>query len=64
MEHRPFKVVDVGNNLKILVNYGGIKRNFSPEETSTMVLGRMKETAEEYLGATVSLRSLIPALLV
>uniref|UniRef100_A0A175YG61 Heat shock protein 70 n=1 Tax=Daucus carota subsp. sativus TaxID=79200 RepID=A0A175YG61_DAUCS len=50
----PFKVVgDNGNKPKIVVNYKGVERRFSPEELSSMVLLKMKEIAEEYLGKKV-----------
>merc|ERR1711973_117032 len=50
----PFTVVDVGNNPKLEVEYKGEKKQFFPEEISSMVLTKMKETAESYLGGTVS----------
>merc|ERR1712093_810069 len=37
----------------IEVMYKGEKRTFFPEEISSMVLGKMKETAEAYIGQTV-----------
>ncbi|WOH15574.1 hypothetical protein DCAR_0935116 [Daucus carota subsp. sativus] len=50
----PFKVVgDNGDKPKIVVNYKGEERRFSPEELSSMVLLKMKEIAEEYLGKKV-----------
>merc|ERR1719195_603165 len=36
------------------VNYCGEDKKFHPEEISSMVLGKMKETAEAYLGQTVA----------
>lgn len=41
-------------NCKINVNYKGEPKSFKPEEISAMVLGKMKETAENYLGETVT----------
>jgi len=50
----PFEVVPgVGNKPMILVNYQGSKREFHPEEISSMVLAKMKESAEAYLGDEV-----------
>jgi len=49
----PFKVVNSGNKPKIKVDYKGESKEFFPEEISSMVLSKMKETAETYLGATV-----------
>jgi heat shock protein 1/8 len=50
----PFKVVS-GKDRKpfIEVEYKGEKKLFSPEEISSMVLTKMKETAESFLGTTV-----------
>merc|ERR1711944_361413 len=50
----PFKVVkDSGNKPKLEVEYKWEKKIFSPEEISSMVLTKMKETAEAYLGHSV-----------
>merc|ERR1712055_67657 len=50
----PFKVVNVGNKPKLEVEYKGEAKQFFPEEVSSMVLTKMKETAESYLGGTVN----------
>ncbi|XP_068085322.1 major heat shock 70 kDa protein Ab-like [Anabrus simplex] len=49
----PFKVVNDGGKPKIEVEYKGEIKRFAPEEISSMVLTKMKETAEAYLGSTV-----------
>ncbi|KAJ3353027.1 70-kilodalton heat shock protein [Entophlyctis luteolus] len=53
MKHWPFKVVDKGTKPMIEVEFKGETKVFSPEEISSMVLLKMKETAEAYLGSTV-----------
>jgi heat shock 70kDa protein 1/2/6/8 len=53
MKHWPFKVVDKGTKPVIEVQYKGETKTFTPEEISSMVLLKMKETAEAYLGKTV-----------
>ena len=53
MKHFPFAVVNVDSKPKIEVEYLGAKKQFFPEEISAMVLTKMKETAEAYLGKTV-----------
>ncbi|POW07825.1 hypothetical protein PSHT_09803 [Puccinia striiformis] len=50
----PFKVVKKGDKPMLQVEFKGEKRTFSPEEISAMVLGKMKETAEAYLGKKVT----------
>ncbi|KAI0744749.1 heat shock protein 70 [Earliella scabrosa] len=54
MKHWPFKVTDKGGKPNVQVKYRGELREFTPEEISAMVLGKMKETAEAYLGRSVS----------
>ena len=49
----PFKVVNVGGKPKIQVEFKNENKTFAPEEISSMVLTKMKETAEAYLGGTV-----------
>ena len=53
MKHWPFDVIDKACKPYIQVDYKGEKKVFSPEEISSMVLVKMKETAEAYLGKTV-----------
>ena len=49
----PFEVVSENGKPKIRVQYKGAAKNFTPEEISAMVLTKMKEIAEAYLGQTV-----------
>ncbi|WOL01975.1 heat shock cognate 70 kDa protein 2-like [Canna indica] len=50
----PFKVVaGPGDKPMIVVQYKGEEKQFSPEEISSMVLIKMKEIAEAYLGTSV-----------
>ncbi|GJN31056.1 hypothetical protein PR202_gb19410 [Eleusine coracana subsp. coracana] len=50
----PFKVVSgPEDRLMVAVQYEGEEKTFTPEEISAMVLTKMKETAEVYLGTTV-----------
>jgi len=54
MKHWSFKVVGKdGGKPHIQVSFKGEEKMFSPEEISAMVLVKMKETAESYLGDTV-----------
>lgn len=41
-------------DVRIVVDHGGKKELFSPEQVAAIILQKMKETAEEYLGKTVS----------
>ncbi|KAG0671115.1 70-kilodalton heat shock protein [Pichia californica] len=54
MKHFPFKVINEGGKPKIQVEYKGETKVFTPEEISSMILTKMRETAEAYLGAKVS----------
>ena len=49
----PFEVVSENGKPKIRVQYKGAAKNFTPEEISAMVLTKMKEIAEAYLGQTI-----------
>jgi len=51
--HWPFKIADVNGKPKIVAEHLGEQKQFHPEEISAMVLTKMKETAEEYLGEGV-----------
>jgi len=53
MKHWPFKVVNSGGKPKLEVEYKNEEKQFTPEEISAMVLVKMKETAEAYLGHPV-----------
>merc|ERR550519_835935 len=55
MKHWPFEVINDGaGKPKIAVDFKGENKSFCPEEVSSMILLKMKETAEAYLGKTVS----------
>ncbi|XP_076324546.1 heat shock 70 kDa protein cognate 4-like isoform X2 [Tachypleus tridentatus] len=54
MKHWPFDVVNDSGKPKIQVEYKGEMKTFYPEEISSMVLTKMKEVAEAYLGKTVT----------
>ncbi|XP_056870560.1 heat shock 70 kDa protein 1-like [Takifugu flavidus] len=54
MKHWPFQVVGDGGRPKIQVEYKGEEKSFYPEEISSMVLVKMKEISEAYLGQKVS----------
>ncbi|XP_004292156.1 PREDICTED: heat shock cognate 70 kDa protein-like [Fragaria vesca subsp. vesca] len=49
----PFKIRGVGDRPMIMVNYKNEKKEFAPEQISSMVLSKMREIAEAYLGHAV-----------
>ncbi|EAY91599.1 hypothetical protein OsI_13234 [Oryza sativa Indica Group] len=55
VKYLPYKVVDKGGKpyVEVRVKAGEVKV-FSPEEISAMILAKMKETAESYLGQRVT----------
>jgi len=53
MKHWPFKVDNYRGKPKLHVEYKSEEKSFTPEEISAMVLTKMKETAESYLGYEV-----------
>ncbi|KNE68612.1 hsp70-like protein [Allomyces macrogynus ATCC 38327] len=54
MKHWPFKVVNKNGKPYIQVEFKAETKVFSPEEISSMVLLKMKETAEAFLGTKVN----------
>ncbi|KAK0181165.1 hypothetical protein PV327_003471 [Microctonus hyperodae] len=53
MKHWPFKVINECGKPKIQVEFRGEIKKFNPEEVSSMVLTKMKETAEAFLGEKI-----------
>ena len=53
-KHWPFTVIDSKGRPKIQVEHKGDTKTFYPEEILSMVLTKMKETAEAYLGKTIN----------
>ncbi|KIK21341.1 hypothetical protein PISMIDRAFT_542522 [Pisolithus microcarpus 441] len=54
IKYFPFKVVNRAGKPYIRVEYRGKNKELTPEEISSMVLTKMKETAEAYLGYAVN----------
>ena len=54
MKHWPFKVVQVDGKPKLSVEYKCEEKSFFAEEISSMVLTKMKETAEAFLGHNIT----------
>lgn len=50
----PFDVIDDNSKPKFRVSYQNEVKTFFPEEISSMILSKMKETAEAYLGMSVT----------
>ena len=54
MKHWPFKVIPDKNNKPIIVvNHKGEEKKMKPEEISAMILSKMKQTAENFIGTDV-----------
>ena len=49
----PYKVIEQDNRPYVQVEFKGETRLFSPEEISAMILSKMKQIAEDYLGKQV-----------
>ncbi|CAF1283289.1 unnamed protein product [Rotaria sordida] len=54
MKHWPFKIINENRKLKLQVEYKKKVKLFTFEEISSMILTKMKEIAETYLGKRVS----------
>jgi len=50
----PFKVTNKGNRPHVQIDVGSEAKTFTPEEISAMILIKMKEVAEAYLGKKVT----------
>lgn len=53
-EYFSYNVVSKNNKPHVQVQYKGEEKTFAPEEISAMVLTKMKETAESFIGKTVT----------
>ncbi|KAH8816130.1 heat shock protein 70 family [Xylogone sp. PMI_703] len=54
IKHFPFDVVKKDGKPAVKVEVSGSPKTFTPEEVSAMILGKMKEVAESYLGKKVT----------
>jgi len=54
VKHFPYKVLSKEGKPIVSVKVNGEDKKFTPEEISAMVLGKMKEVAESYLGKKVT----------
>ncbi|KAK1840664.1 78 kda glucose-regulated protein precursor [Colletotrichum chrysophilum] len=54
IKHFPYKVVEKDGKPVVKVEVGGSPKTYTPEEISAMILGKMKEVAESYLGKKVT----------
>lgn len=54
IQYYPFKVINKNNKPHIQAEVKGQKKTFAPEEISAMVLGKMRDIAEAYLGKKVN----------
>ncbi|CAD1783201.1 similar to Saccharomyces cerevisiae YJL034W KAR2 ATPase involved in protein import into the ER [Maudiozyma barnettii] len=54
IKHLPFDVVNKSGKPVVQVTVKGEEKQFSPEEISGMILGKMKQIAEDYLGNKVT----------
>lgn len=54
IQHLPYKIVNKEGKPAVEVTVKGEEKVFSPEEISGMILGKMKQIAEDYLGKKVT----------
>jgi heat shock protein 5 len=54
MKHFPYTVLAKDGKPVVEVEVNGSNKQFTPEEVSAMILGKMKEVAESYLGKKVT----------
>merc|ERR1712159_390913 len=53
MKLLPFSIVNKETKPYVDVSVKGEKKTYSPEEISAMILGKMREIAESFLGKTI-----------
>ncbi|VEU20631.1 DEKNAAC101431 [Brettanomyces naardenensis] len=54
VKHMPYKVVDQKSRPVIEVDIAGETKFYTPEQISALILGKMKQIAEDYLGKKVT----------
>ena len=54
LKHWPFSVINENGKPKIVVEFKGESKKFAAEEVSSMILTKMREVAEVYLGGKIS----------
>ncbi|KAI1079897.1 78 KDA glucose-regulated protein-like protein precursor [Whalleya microplaca] len=54
IKHFPYKVLEKDGKPVVSVEVQGTQKKFTPEEISAVILGKMKEVAESYLGKKVT----------
>jgi heat shock protein 5 len=54
MKHYPFSVIDKDGKPSVKVDVNGSPKSFTPEEISAMILAKMKDVAESFLGRKVT----------
>ncbi|KAI3329966.1 heat shock protein 70 family [Ustulina deusta] len=54
LKHFPYKVIEKDGKPVVQVDVHGSPKKFTPEEISAVILGKMKEVAESYLGKKVT----------
>ncbi|KAI1387379.1 78 KDA glucose-regulated protein-like protein precursor [Hypoxylon trugodes] len=54
IKHFPYKVIQQDGKPVVQVEFQGATKKFTPEEISAVILGKMKEVAESYLGKKVT----------
>ncbi|KAL6865881.1 ATPase with role in protein import into the ER [Amphichorda felina] len=54
IKHFPYQVIQKEGKPVVQVQVNGADKQFTPEEVSAMILGKMKEVAESYLGKKVT----------
>ncbi|KAG9083409.1 ATPase with role in protein import into the ER [Ceratobasidium sp. 370] len=54
IRHWPFKVIDNHGRPAVQLEFRGETKTFTPQEISAMILVKLKETAEAYLGRSIT----------